>query len=193
MRRSGGRGAQLSEEQIVVLAIAGVLVFWIVGAYNRLVALRSAIVAAWAGVEQTLNRRGEVVAPLVQALRVPLAAEQGTLDALLALHGQAGAAAQAMRERPLAASSASAWVLAETALAAAASRVLALLDQHAELRAGEPVAALVATWREAGARLDFMQQAYDAAATAYNEAAAQAPTRWLLPFFRFAPAGRLRS
>ena len=37
----------MSDTQIVVLALAAVLVFWTLGAYNRLVALRNAIGSAW--------------------------------------------------------------------------------------------------------------------------------------------------
>jgi LemA protein len=183
----------MTGEQLAVLLAAAVVVFWMVGAYNRLMAMRNAIGAAWTHIDEALRQRAEVAAPLVQALRGPLAAEQGALDALLAAHGQASDAAMAMSARPLVTASAAAWLAAETALAAAASRVLALLEQHAELRATPPVAAAVATWGQVEARLAYTCQVFDAAAAAYNEAAAQLPTRWLLPLFRFEAAGRLRA
>ena len=41
----------MSTGQILTLALAAVLVFWMLGAYNRLVRLRKAIGVAWAHVE----------------------------------------------------------------------------------------------------------------------------------------------
>jgi LemA protein len=182
----------LSVEQLAVLALAAVLVFWMVGAYNRLVALRNAIAAAWAGVAETLRQRSEVVAPLLAALHGPLAAEHGALDALRSSHGQAQASATEMTAHPLSPAVVTGWRNAESALASAASRVLALLDQHAELRTAPAAATAVATWQLAESRLVYGCQVFDAAVVAYNEATAQLPTRWLLRLFGFEPAGRLK-
>lgn len=175
-----------------MLALAAVLVFWMVGAYNRLVALRNAIAAAWAGIAQSLHQRGEVVAPLLVALHEPLAAEHGALDALRTSHAQAQAAAAEMKAHPLSPAAVAGWRNAESALASAASRVLSLLDQHADLRTAPVVATAVATWQLAESRLIYGCQVFDAAVVAYNEATAQLPTRWLLRLFGFATAGRLK-
>lgn len=182
----------MSVEQLSVLALAAVLVFWMVGAYNRLVALRNAIAAAWGGVAETLQQRGEVVAPLLLALHEPLAAEHGALDALRSSHGQAQAAATAMKAHPLSPSAVAGWRNAESALASAASRVLALIDQNADLRTAPVVATGVATWHRAESRLAYGCQVFDGAALAYNDAATQLPTRWLVRLFGFAAAARLK-
>lgn len=182
----------MSAEQLALLALAAVLVFWMVGAYNRLVALRNVIAGAWVGINETLQQRGEVVAPLLLALHEPLAAEHGALEALRSSHGQAQAAAAEMKVRPLSAAAVAGWRSAESALASASSRVLALLEQHADLRAAPAVAGAVATWHGAESRLAYGCQVFDSAVGAYNEATGQLPTRWLLRLFGFAPAGRLK-
>ena len=172
--------------------LAAVLAFWMVGAYNRLVGLRSAILAARLRMDEALLLRGATLAPLVSALREPLAAEQGALDALLVAHGQADGASASLRATAVAAPAAAAdWVKSEAALASAASRVLALLEQNLELRMDEAVAALVSTWIESQAQLGFARQLFDAAALAYNEALAQFPTRLLARLFGFGAAGRI--
>ena len=74
----------MSAEQLGVIAAAAILVFWMVGAYNRLVAHRSAIGSALAQVADLLQRRSATLSALAEALRDTLRAEQGTLDALLA-------------------------------------------------------------------------------------------------------------
>ena len=181
----------LNSGQIGVLVLAAVLVFWALGAYNRLMAQRNAIAQAWARVAEALQQRATVPAPLVAALREPMAAEHGALDGLLLAHEASVRAAAEMGERPVLPTHAQTWVTAEAALAAAATRLLALLDQHPEALAAEPVAKLVTTWQEAQARLPFARQLFNQEAQAYNEAVALVPTCWLARVFRFRPAGLL--
>jgi LemA protein len=168
-----------------------VLMFWIVGAYNRLVLLREAIAAAWAKVDEALRQRSAAADALQAALREPLAAESGALDAWQAALAEAARAAVTLGARPVVQAHAVAWVAAEAALSAAASRVFALLEQQAELRQGDPVAGQVQAWNDAARRLRFARQLFNEAAAPYDEAIAAFPTRLLVRAFRFKAAGRL--
>ena len=190
---TGGRplGAAVTPGLLAVLVTAAVLLFWVIGAYNRLVVMRNGINEAWAKVQLALDQRGAAALPLVAALREPMAAEQGALDTWLAAHAEASRAASTMATRPIAEPHAQAWVAAETALAAAASRVLALLDQQTELRFADPVAALASTWRDGQARLPFARQQFNEAAAAYNDALGLFPTRLVARGFSLERAGLL--
>ena len=181
----------MTGEQIVALALAAVVVFWALGAYNRLVALRNTVGQAWARVEEAQRQRAAAVAPLVAALRGPLAAEHGALDALLAAQGASTQATTAMSVRHAPAAAAAQWLAAESALTAAASRVFALLEQQPALLAQEPVAGLARAWRELAPRLSFARQLFNEAASSYDEALAQFPTRLLVPLFGLRRAGRI--
>jgi LemA protein len=180
----------LSEMQIGVLLGAAVIVFWMVGAYNRLVALRTRLGAAYAQVDELLQRRAGAVKALAAALREPLAAESPALDALLAAQSQVASAADALRASPVGASQA-ALVAAEAVMASTTSRVLALVEQDPALAAHPDIAPPLATVREAPARLGFARQLYNEAAAAYNDAARQFPTRLLTRLYGFGTAGRL--
>ena len=179
----------MTAPQIALAVAVAALLFWAVGAYNRLVAHRNDIAQAWAKVHDTLRQRATMVEPLLAALRQPMAAEQGALDTLQASHAEALRRATEMTARPVDAARAQDWVTAESALAGVASRVLALLDQHSSLRAEEPVAGLVSTWQQAQERLPFARQAFNEAATAYNDAVALFPTSLLARGCGFARAG----
>ena len=181
----------MSTPLMVAAAIAALAFFWMLGAHNRLVGLRNQILAAWGKVQDTLTQRTAALQPLVAALREPLAAEQGALDALLAAHTEAQRAAAVLQAGPIQVAPAQAWVAAEAALTAAASRVTALLEQDLELRSQDSVAVPAAALRDAQSRLAFARQAFNEAATDYNDALALFPTRLLLPVFRFGPAGRI--
>ena len=52
----------MSAQQIALIAAAALLVFWSLGAYNRLVALRNRIGAAFVPVDDALRRRAAALA-----------------------------------------------------------------------------------------------------------------------------------
>jgi LemA protein len=181
----------MSPGQWISLAAAAVLMFWMVGAYNRLVALRSTIGSAFGQVDELLQRRQDAVARLVAAARETMPTEQGALDAWLAAAAQVRGAADALRSRPVMAPLAVAMVAAESAIAAAGSRGRALLDQHPEALALPEVADGLAVLREVEPRLVFARQLFNDAAADYNQAARQFPTQLLTRLYGFGTAGRL--
>jgi LemA protein len=181
----------MSSQQIVALVAVAILVFWTLGAYNRLVALRNKIGRAWQRVDEALRQRSSAAEPLAAALAQPLAAEHGALLAWSVDHANATRAAAAMAAGPVLQDRAAEWVAAESALAASSSRVFALLDQHPELAASDTVAPLAAAWRDGQAGLPFARQMFNDAAATYDEALAMFPTRLLSLLFGFKPAGRL--
>jgi LemA protein len=181
----------VTQNQWLLLGLLAVQVFWMVGAYNRLVSLRSAIGGAWAKVDEALRQRAQAADPLLAALREPMAAEHGALDATLAALADVKRTATVMGARPVVAENAAAWVTAEASLSATASRLFALLEHSEALGRQEDVRLNTRNWRDADARLAFARQLFNEAAEAYNAAIALFPTRLLAPMFRFGPAGRL--
>jgi LemA protein len=181
----------LTQNQLLLLALLAVHVFWMVGAYNRLVSLRNAIGQAWAKVDEALRLRALAADPLLATLREPMAAEHGALDATLAALAEVKRTALAMGARPVVAANAAAWLTAEAGLSASASRLFALLDHSTALRLQDDVTAHTRSWRDADTRLAFARQLFNEAAEAYNAAIALFPTRLLVPMFRFGQAGRI--
>jgi LemA protein len=181
----------MAAQLLFALALVAVGVFWTLGAYNRLVALRNAIGQAWAKVEDALRQRGQAAWPLLALVQGPLAAEAGALRATDVALNEATRAAQQMGAGPVVAAHASEWVAAEASLAAHASRLFALVDQHADVRELADVLTHTGGWRDAGQRLGFARQNFNEAATAYNQACALFPTRLLVRLFGFGPAGLL--
>ncbi|CAD5371803.1 conserved hypothetical protein [Rubrivivax sp. A210] len=180
----------MNAEQIAVLGFAAVLLFWMVGGYNRLMAQRNGIAQAWQRVAEALQQRA-TAAPLADALALPLAAEAGALQAWRAALSTAERAAASLGDKPVLQDRAAAWLAAEAALAAASSRVFALLDQQSELARSDTVAPLVAAWRDAQQRLPFARQFFNDAVAAHNAALEVFPTRLLARLCGFKPAGRI--
>jgi LemA protein len=174
-----------------LLAAAAVAVLWMVGAYNRLMALRNAVLQAWQPAHAALQQRQSAFAPLLQALREPLAAEHRALDQWLTHHTEAARTLAALAAQPLQADAAAAWVAAESQLGPSTSRVMALLDSHRELRQQPELRAPLDSWQQADAQLGFGRQLFNTAAQAHDSALLQWPTRLLIRLFSLAPVGRL--
>lgn len=167
------------------------LLFWAVGAYNRLKRLRTEIGRAWQKVSDALTQRSAALLPLVAALREPLASEADTLNQCLAALDTAQTRQSAMSAQPLEAESMRLWVAAEASFAASASRISSLLDQHPGLRDPEHLRDLCQRWDQAAERLPFVRQLFAEAIGSYNSALTEFPTRLLTRLFRFKPAGRV--
>ena len=176
---------------IAALVLAAVLFFWATGAHNRLVALRNAVAQAAARLAELMGQRDAAQQPLIVALRQPLAAEQGSLQALADAQERASLAIKALAARPLDPTAARDWMAAETQLTSSAARVLSLLEQHPALSNQAEVQPLLQAWRQAQGRLPLLRQGFNDAAQVHDAALRQFPTRLLAPVFRFTAAGRV--
>jgi LemA protein len=173
---------------LVALAVCG---FWMVGAHNRIVGLRATIVEVWSKVDAMLERRGQVLDTLAQALWDLWPNGRGSVDALRSAQHQLQAAAQAVRTRPSRAAAAASLATAEGALNATLARVLNEVESDAALHANDTVATQMLALFEFGPQLIDKRQRFNRACVVYNEAIAQFPTRLLAPVFRFEMAGSL--
>lgn len=181
----------MSLQQLLLIAAAALLMFWVLGAHNRLVALRNAIIEAWQQLDEPLQRRAAALGALADALRAHLPDEGGAFDAVRAALTQLHRAVDALRARPALAPRAAAFRAADGVLAAAQSRLLALVEQHRELATADDLAPHLATLRDAAQRQQFARQLFNDAVCRYNDAARQFPTRLLAGLFGFGTAGTL--
>lgn len=177
--------------QATLLGVVAVLAFWTLGGYNRLVAMRNDIGAAWLQVEVPLMQRGELIVGLVERLRSVLVGEHRALDAVLATSVQVGAAALAVRPRPVAVGPIAGLVHARAEHAAAMARLLALIEQQAARPDDHDVHEQVAALESLEPKLDFASQWFNDAVRRYNEAAQEFPTRILAWMFDFGAAATL--
>ena len=81
---------------IILLIILVVPVFfvlmWVVGAYNRLVALRNRFKNAFAQIDVQLKRRYDLIPNLVETVKGYAAHEKGTLEAVIQARSAAASA-----------------------------------------------------------------------------------------------------
>lgn len=181
----------MNSTQWLLLGALVVCGFWMVGAHNRVVGLRATIVDAWLKLDALLERRGQVLGAMAQALWDLWPNGRGLVDALRSAQQQLLAAAQAVRARPTAAAAAASLATAEGALNATVARVLNQIESDAELHANDAVATQMLALFEFGPQLIEQRQRFNTACRAYNDAIGQFPTSLLAPVFRFETAGSL--
>lgn len=197
----------MTPTRIALIAGAALLLFWLVGAYNRLVRLRGAVLGAWPPIDAQLRHR--------QALALELAELLGAVDPLEGLSDEIGRAtlqtvAAAARQAKAAVDHAQLRVgsagaiqsigLAEQVLEGALRplRVLiaarpALIDDPDDPARGERVQALLLGLQDADAQLAFMRRVFNDAVQAFNGAVHELPTRLVASLFGFRAAAPLAS
>lgn len=181
----------MTTPQIAGWAVAAVLLFWAVGAYNRLVSLRNDISRAFVPVDAQIRQRHQLLAQWVDALRPLLEHQPAALDAVTAACGQLQAACDVVRSRPSAARPMASLRLAEETLAEARSRLRSELPAKPEMLAGLGMAALNDQLAAADSTLGFARRQFNEATQNYNDALDQFPTWVIAGVFRFRGAGTL--
>jgi LemA protein len=164
-------------------AVGAVLLFWIVGAYNRLVRLRSELAARFGAVDERHRQRHALLDSQLALLATALAAAGPRLDALRAACGQADTAREHARARPASESALTSLRVTEEILTEARSRLPVQAVVGAEL---PELNARLATSDSA---LAFARAEFNAAVAAYNEALRQFPTVIVARAFNFRRAG----
>ncbi|HEY0819267.1 MAG TPA: LemA family protein [Rhizobacter sp.] len=179
--------------QYVSIFVLAVLVFWGVGAYNRLVRLRNVIANSFAQIDVQLKRRYDLIPNLVDVARKYAAHERETLEAVTAARNQAAAAADVARTRPAAAGAVTSLAVAEQALTGAMGRLMAVVEAYPELKADQTLRELAEELTSTENKIGFARQLFNDATLDYNNAAQQFPTNLMASMFGFREAAMLQS
>ncbi len=141
---------------IVVLVVIG---GYFVGIYNGLVRRRNEKDNAWSQIDVQLKRRHDLIPNLVETVKGYAKHERETLDAVIQARNQAVSA-----QGPAAAGQ------AEGVLGAALGKLFALAEAYPDLKANQNFLALQEELSSTENRIGFARQAYNDAATRYNNA-----------------------
>jgi LemA protein len=177
----------------VLIAIGLLVLFWAVGAYNRLVRLKNAIANAFGQIDVQLKRRYDLVPNLVEVARKYLEHEAETLEAVIAARNHARSAEQRAVASPLNAGALGALVGAEQMLGGALGRLFAVAEAYPDLKADQTMRELSEELASTENRIGFARQAYNDHVLEFNDAAAQFPTVILARLFSFLPQAMLAS
>jgi LemA protein len=179
--------------QIITLAVLALLLFWGVGAYNRLVRLRNEITNAFAQIDVQLKRRHDLIPNLVEVARKYLTHERETLERVTAARNQAIAACDLVRSRPGQSGPIKSLALAEEVLGSAMKGFNAVVEAYPELKADETLQRLSEELTHTENKVAFSRQLFNDATLDYNNAAQQFPSSIVAGVFGFKQASMLQA
>ena len=150
---------------IVIAVIVAVVLFVVVGAYNRLVALDQRADQSFADIDVQLKQRQDLIPNLVETVKGYATHERGTLDAVT----QARAAAAG-------ATSVNDKVQAENMLTGALGRLFAVAEAYPDLKANTNFQQLQSELSDIENKLAAARRFFNNAVSEFNAVRRQVPT-----------------
>ena len=183
----------MSPNNLIYIALAALLVFWAVGAYNRLIRLKNAIANSFGQIDVQLKRRYDLIPNLVEAAKKYLIHEQATLEAVISARNQARAASDVVRSRPANALAVTTLAAAEQALGGSLGHLFAVAEAYPDLKADQTIRELSEELTSTENKVSFARQAFNDAVLDYNNAQGQFPAVLVARVFSFTPSATLQA
>lgn len=143
-----------------ILVVAIVLVVWVIGIYNKLIALIEAINNNKRQIDIQLDRRYKVFESLIETVKKYMDYEQTTLKDVVALRNQAQAAKASGDE--------ASRMDAENGISKIAAGINVVFEQYPDLKANQNVLQLQEEIVNTENKLSYAKQAYNDAIERYN-------------------------
>jgi LemA protein len=171
-----------------LLVLAVIVIAFVVGIYNRLVALRNRYKNAFSQIDVQLKRRYDLIPNLVETAKGYMKHERETLEAVIAARNQAVTASQKAAQNPGDPSSIQGLAGAENALTGALGRLFALVESYPDLKANQNMSQLMEELTSTENKIAFARQAYNDSVTTYNTGREQFPAVIIANMFGFTEA-----
>ena len=148
--------------------IALVIVFMVIGIYNRLVTLKNRFENGFSQIEVQLKRRYDLIPSLVETVKGYMKHERETLEAVIQARNQAVSGLKAAAGDPGNAVAISQLAGAEGMLGGALGKLFALSESYPDLKANQNMANLQEELTSTENKVSFARQAFNDSVTSYN-------------------------
>lgn len=171
-----------------LLVFMVLVILWMIGLYNGLVALRNRYKNAFAQIDVQLKRRYDLIPNLVETAKGYLKHERETLEAVIAARNAAYSASQQAVANPGDPSAMRGLANAEGQLGGVLSRLFAVAESYPDLKANQNMMSLQEELTSTENKVSFARQAYNDSVMTYNTSREQFPAVLLAGMFGFGPA-----
>ena len=178
---------------LVILGVGLLLVFGLVGIYNRLVVARNRFKNAFAQIDVQLKRRYDLIPNLIEAVKGYMAHERETLDAVIKARKSAMAAEQNVAANPADPAAMKELNRAEGQLDGTLGRLFALSEAYPDLKANQNMLALQEELTATENKIGFARQAFNDSVMAYNNRREVFPSVMVAGMFGFTQAALLEA
>jgi len=173
---------------LIVIVVLVLFVLFLVGIYNKLVALRNRYKNGFAQIDVQLKRRYDLIPNLVETAKGYLKHERETLEAVIKARNQAAEIETRVAANPGAAGAVQQLCGAESQLAGALGKLFALAESYPDLKANQNMMQLTEELSSTENKISFSRQAYNDAVMIYNTSREQFPNNIVANNFGFQPA-----
>ena len=159
---------------IIVLAVAALLVIFVIAVYNALIRLRNQVDNAWSQIDVQLKRRHDLIPNLVETAKGYMKHERGTFEAIT------NARSQAMGAKSVAEAS-----KAEGALGEALSKFMLVVENYPDLKANQNFLAVQEELTSTDNKISFARQSYNDQVLFFNNKIQMFPSNIIANMFNF--------
>lgn len=158
----------------VLLAIAVVIILWLINTYNLLISLKNQVLNGWKQIDVQLKRRHDLIPNLVDTVKGAMSYEQKTLTMVIEARNKA-IAAQGIADK----------AAQENVLSGALRQLFALVENYPNLKTNENVIRLQEELVSTENRISFARQFYNDIATKFNTVQQSFPANMVAGIFGF--------
>jgi LemA protein len=152
----------------VLLGLIVLLVLFLIGVYNRLVAARNAYKNAFSQIDVQLTRRYDLIPNLVETAKGYIKHERETLEAVIRARNSAVTGLRAAAQSPGDPAALQQLAGAESALSGALGRLFAVAEAYPDLKANQNMMQLSEELTSTENKVAFARQAFNDAVMSYN-------------------------
>ncbi len=189
----------MSATTVILLVLSGLvllallLIFWVIAVYNGLVVSRNRFKNAFAQIDVQLKRRNDLIPNLVESVKGYMAHEKDTLDAVIKARNVAYTAGQRAAADPADPTAMKELNQAEAQLGGALGRLIAVAEAYPDLKANQNMLMLQEELTSTENKIGFARQAFNDAATSYNNELQVFPAVAVAGALGFTPATLLET
>jgi LemA protein len=172
---------------LVLVVVAGGLFLWGTGVYNRLVGLDEGVKTAWSQVENTYQRRADLIPNLVKTVEGAADFERETLTEVI----EARAKATSVQITPQDLTNPEAlarYQQAQDSLSSALSRLMVVVERYPDLKANQNFLQLQDELAGTENRIAVERKRFNEVAQGYNTTRRSFPTRLIADWLGFEEA-----